>query len=111
MAEVNLVINSRNYSVSCDDGQEQRLMDLAHYVDQRMKDISRSGAAHNENHLLVLTSLILADELYEVRDNLGDLNQHLQAGQGFKEEEAAIAHAIDLLADRIDHIAGRIQKA
>lgn len=110
MAEVNLVINGRNYSVSCDDGQEQRLMDLAHYVDQRMKEIAKSGAANNEMHLLVLTSLILADEIFDLKDNLGSVDDHLNDGEHFKQQEAVIASAIDQLADRIDHIATRIQK-
>lgn len=111
MSEVNLVINGRNYSVSCDDGQEQRLMDLAHYVDQRMKDIAKSGAANSEMHLLVLTSLILADEIFELKDNLGTLDDELNGADSYKNQEAVIASAIDQLADRIDHIATRIQKA
>jgi len=111
VAEVNLVIHGRNYNLSCDDGQEQRLADLAHYVDQRMKEIAKSGAAVNESHLFVLTSLIMADEVYDLKQNAENgAAMQAQNGESFKQEEAAIAHAIDQLADRIDHIADRIQK-
>lgn len=112
MAEVNLVIHGRNYTISCDDGQEQRLMDLANNIDQRMKEISKSGAANNEMHLLVLTSLIMADEIFDLKENLNQVGQHAhEAGESFQQQEVAIANAIDHLADRIDYIAERVQKA
>ncbi len=112
MAEITLTINGRNFGISCDDGQEQRVMDLGHYVDGRLKDISRAGAASNEAHLLVLTSLMLADEVYDLRSQVGDLDELTQPGSGSAEkDELVIAQAIDHLAERIDTIAGRIQKA
>jgi len=49
MAQVTLTINGRNYGITCDDGQEQRVMDLGHYVDERIKALSKAGAASNEN--------------------------------------------------------------
>ncbi len=107
MAEVTLTINGRNYGISCDDGQEQRVVDLGHYVDSRMKDISRSGAASNDTHLLVLTALMLADESFDARQN-ADQNGQAAAPQ---EDELVIARVIDQLADRIDTIADRMAQA
>lgn len=122
MAEVNVVINGRTYNISCDEGQQQRVLDLGHYVDQKIKDIARSGAATNENHLLVLASLILADEVYDLMSN-AEAQQAPQAqaqpaaesktnGSAQKaEEDAVIVGAIKQLASRIDNVAGRLQKA
>ena len=70
MAEVNLTINGRNYGIACDDGQERRVQALGQYVDQRLKEIARAGAASNESHLLFLTSIILADEIFDLKDGL-----------------------------------------
>lgn len=111
MGEVNLMINGRSYGVSCDDGQEQRVLDLGRYVDLRMKEISRAGAAANESHLMVLTALMMADEISDLRDNVGHLNHKSAQTDILMQEEAVIAQAIDDLADRIDLIATRIQKA
>ncbi len=111
MAEITLTINGRNFGISCDDGQEQRVMDLGHYVDGRLKDISRAGAASNEAHLLVLTSLMLADEVYDLRNQVSNLGGEDQNVEAIKQDELVIAQAIDHLAERIDTIAGRIQKA
>ncbi len=111
MAEVNITINGRNFGISCEDGQEQRVQDLSSYVDGRLKDIARAGAATNESHLLVLTSLLLADEIYDLRNETAAANANLQNAQAGQTDEAAVAHAIEDLASRIDRIASRIQSA
>lgn len=115
MSEVTLKINNRGYSLACDDGQEQRLVDLGHYVDSHLQDIAAAGAATNEAHLLVLTSLVLADEIFELRDTVAQLQDSMSrnvdapsTGRS-EEEEALISEAIDHLASKIEHIAARIQ--
>jgi cell division protein ZapA len=110
MAEVNLKINGRSYGISCDDGQEQRVMDLGHYVDQRIKEISKSGAGSNEAHLLVLTALMMADEIFDLRDQSHDFQEQMHNVSHLQQHEEAVAQAIETLADRIDHIAERMQK-
>lgn len=115
MAEVNLRINGNNYGISCDDGQEGRVQQLGQYVDDRLRDIAKSGAASNNSHLLVLTSLVLADEIHELSDSLRQAQHHQTAQQHpanhfSQEDEAQIAHAIDTLASRIENIAGNLQK-
>ena len=62
MSEVNISIHGRIYEIGCDSGQEGRIVDLAAYIDQRLHQISRSGAAYNDSHLLILTALVLTDE-------------------------------------------------
>ncbi len=111
MSEVNITINGRSFGISCEDGQEQRVADLSHYVDSRLKDIAKAGAASNEAHLLVLTTLLLADEVFDLRNDVGSMSQNLETAQANENNEAAVAHAIDDLADRIDRIASRIQNA
>ena len=110
MAEISITINGRNYGIACDDGQEKRVVELARYVDTRLREIARAGAATNESHLLVLTSIILADEIADMKAQGA---QSPGATMGVKmtdEEEEAIVSAIDLLASRIDAIAGNLQK-
>lgn len=111
MGEVNLTINGRNFGVSCDDGQEQRVLDLGHFVDQKMKEIAKAGAANNESHLLVLTALMMADEIHDLRDNISTLGQQVHQSEAVQHDEVMIAQAIDQMAERIDLIADRIQKA
>jgi cell division protein ZapA len=115
MAEVNLKINGRSYPILCDDGQEQRVLGLADYINQRLNDIKSAGAADSENHLLVLTSLIMADEVHELRDNLATAEQLLnengvEAPAISSQDETSIAEAINSLANRIALVADQIQQ-
>ena len=110
MAEVNVTINGRTFGIACDDGQEQRVLDLGKYVDERLREISKAGAAHNDAHLLVLTSLVLADEVFDL------LETEEKSGNGAngsinRDEERKFISVIDTLASRIDGIAGNLQKA
>lgn len=70
MSEITISINGRNYDITCDKGQEGRVLDLATYVDQRVREISQSGAAYNDSHLLVLATLFLSNELLEAREGV-----------------------------------------
>lgn len=111
MGQVNLSINGKNFGMQCDDGQEQRVLDLGTYVDSKIQNIAAAGAASNENHLLVLTSLMLADEVHELRENLAALGEHVESKENQDEQDKLVSEAIDTLAARIDSIASRIQKA
>lgn len=115
MADISITINGRNYGIACDDGQERRVKELASYVDARVREIARSGAASTESHLLVLTSIILADEIADLRAAGAQYQQPpvQTAPVGIsmsQDDEEAIVSAIDLLAARIDSIASNLQK-
>jgi cell division protein ZapA len=116
MAQVTLNINGKDYGIACDEGQEQRVIDLAHYIDEKVKTMIQSGAAKTENHALVLASLIIADEHFDLLDsattsnaNSGMADHMSQKNQA--EDEARIAHSISTLADRIDAVAEKMKAA
>ncbi len=113
MAEVNVIINGRNYGIACDDGQEQRVMDLGRYVDARLKDIAKSGAASTESHLLVLTALVLSDEIFDLKDGMRAVERQQKQPAGIRmteQDEGDLVNIIEHLAARIDSIAGNLQK-
>jgi len=119
MAEVTLKINGRGYSMTCDDGQEQRLFDLGDFVNNRLGDIARAGAANSESHLLVLTSLVMADEVFELRQELNMMHERMnemsyqaeQRSHGGVEDEALVVHALNHLAERLERISTRVERA
>ncbi|MGH7120104.1 MAG: cell division protein ZapA [Acetobacteraceae bacterium] len=67
MAEVSVRINGYVYSVGCEDGQETHLQAMAAEVDGRITSIKAVGAQSGEARLLMLASLLLADELHDMR--------------------------------------------
>lgn len=110
MGEVSLNINGRQYDMECDDGQEERVYALGDYVDAKIAEIAAAGAAGNEEHLLVLASLMLTDEVFELRENInGNAGTNTNSDAIGNEEE--IAKSIENLAGKIEKIAARIQKA
>lgn len=116
MAEVSISINGRSYDIACDNGQEGRIVALASYVDQKVQQIARSGGAWNEAHLLVLASLVLADEVFEERElaSARPAPRHAAAPAApavNKEEEQILVSALSDLAKRIEGIAQKVQAA
>ena len=121
MAEVTIYINGRSYDIACDNGQEGRIVDLAAYIDQRLQQISRSGAAYNDAHLTVLTSLVLADELFETREQLNAVPRTPRAAAPVaapvaapavsKEEETAVLKVLEQLTRRIEGVVSRVAQA
>lgn len=116
MAEVDIRINGKQFSIACDDGQEQRVVDLAHFVDGRVKDMAAAGAGTNESHLLVLTSIVMADELFNAQDAASTGGQKpaatmpANAIQITRDDETAIVNAMDQIAKRVEELTGNLQK-
>lgn len=69
MAQVTIRINGYAYTVGCEDGQEGHLARMAGEIEQRIDNIKRIGGQSGEARLLMLASLLLADELHDLRSN------------------------------------------
>lgn len=112
MSEVSISINGRAYEIGCDPGQEGRIVDLAAYIDQRLEQIARSGAAYNDAHLMVLTALVLADEVFDEREKQSVPQRRSAAPAApapSKEDEQVVVRLLDQITQRIDGIAQRVQ--
>lgn len=75
MAQITIVINSREYAIACDDGQEAYTLKLAAMLDEKARQLTAGGAHINENMLLAMVGLLLADELAEMRRKYAGLQQ------------------------------------
>ncbi|MDX1711830.1 MAG: cell division protein ZapA [Rhodovibrionaceae bacterium] len=106
MATVSLEINGRSYDVACEDGQEEHLRKLGRMIDDRMRNLVASVGQVGEARLLMMTSLIMADELQEAGAGAGSAGR----ADGGGADEAAAA-AVERLAEKIEHIAARLEDA
>jgi len=106
MAQVTITINGRNYPVACNSGEEGRIGELARYVDGKVKAFAKEFGAVGEARLLLLTALVLADELAEAREAQ---NGHHAAGNSAAPAAESLAGGIDDLAERIEAIAARLE--
>ncbi len=108
MAQVSVRINGRSYDVACDDGQEERLTNLAQYVDERVREIAGSVGQIGEQRLLVMTSLLIADELSDMHEKQGK-GQTPAVVETTPEPGSIAAAEGDLLAENMESMANRIE--
>ncbi len=111
MPEISLNINERNYQVTCDDGQEAHLRKLAGHLDERIQGLVGAVGQVGEGRLLVMASLMVADDLFEAYKENHALKAAnggaAQAGPGEGGEGAAAA-ALEACAQHIETIAARL---
>ncbi len=69
MAQVTITINSREYAIACEDGQELRILQLSRILDEKAKLLTDGSTQVSENMLLTMVALLLADELSELKKN------------------------------------------
>ena len=124
MGEINISVNGKNYGIACDDGQEERVRELGRYVDERVKSLGNAGGATSENQNLVLTAIILADEIADLRNYIDQSGAEGQQGEPrvevrevqvppaiSEEDEAKFVNTVETLANRIEVLATRLAKA
>lgn len=114
MPQVDVTINGRHYQIACDEGQEAHLAQLASYVDDRVQELVAAIGQVGDARLLVMTSLLVADELSEAYATL------TEAGLGPRtdglgpisigDREDAIAARIEQMAERIESIAAGLER-
>ncbi|HTR16883.1 MAG TPA: cell division protein ZapA [Acetobacteraceae bacterium] len=78
MAQVTVRINGYAYTVGCEDGQEAHLQRMSEQVESRINSIKALGGQSGEARLLVLASLLMADELHDLNIEVN----RLRAGMG-----------------------------
>ena len=67
MAQITITINSREYAIACEDGQEGHILQLSRMLDEKAKLLGEGANQINESMLLAMVGLLLADELSEMK--------------------------------------------
>ncbi|MBC92602.1 MAG: cell division protein ZapA [Rhodospirillaceae bacterium] len=99
MSQVEITINGRQYRVSCEDGQEEHLTELAKYFDGKMHGLIEEVGQIGDTSLMVMAGLLIADEL-------SDAKQELDQSQKFSEK--TYISKINLLAQKIETLANTL---
>ena len=110
MAQVDVAINGKSYRIACDDGQEDHLLQLAAFVDQRIQELVASVGQVGDARLLVMASLLISDELSETFSNLNSVDDN-GAVDAEAEAEQVLAQTTEALAQRIELIAEKLEPA
>ena len=66
MANVNIKFNGKDYLLSCDDGQEANLKELASHLNKKFNELKSNLGNIGENKLLLISSIKVVDEYYDL---------------------------------------------
>lgn len=107
MSHITVKINGYSYTLGCEDGQEQHLIAMAEQVEGRIASIRALGGNTGEARLLVLATLLMADELHDTKIELDTL----RAAAGPSPDSAAMRPARkDVEAKRLGRLALRAEQ-
>ena len=119
MAQVNVKISGKTYRMACDDGEEERLADLAERLNNAIEQLRGRFGEIGDQRLTVMAAIMFADQyvetarrLHEIEAEVASLGQaHADAVRRQALADAGTAGAIEAVAGRVESIAARISSA
>ena len=118
MAHVSVTINSRQYRMACDDGQEHHLSRLANELDQRISHLRATFGEIGDMRLTVMAALTVADELAEAGRRIARLEEEAGALQDARivaskrtsSTQTAVVSALNGAAERIEALTKKLNQ-
>jgi cell division protein ZapA len=119
VSAVDVTINGRQFRMACEDGQEDRLRQLADGLDARIDDLRQRFGDVGEARLTIMAAMMTADELAEARASVRALQAELAAtrtapsanSDDARRAEGLAAAALHAAAERIEKIAQGLNRA
>ena len=102
MPQVDVAINGRTYQIACGDGEEAHLAQLGEYIDRRVKELVAAVGQVGDSRLLVMVSLMIADELAETYAELKKTTTEAESAVSPQQLEDRVAEIVDAAAARIE---------
>jgi cell division protein ZapA len=110
MGQVTVTINGRPYDIACDDGQEEHVRGLAGYLDERVAGLVGGMGQVGDARLLVMASLLIADELVEAVREIEAMKTRTEADTE-AEVMARESEGIQALSSHLEELAARLERA
>ena len=97
MANVIVKFNQQDYHLACQAGEGERLAMLAEYVNDKAGQIAKAMGSVSDIRLLLMTAILLADELDEARQGKPLAVDDAQVSADHMEK--TLAHALKRIED------------
>ena len=102
MANVNIKFNGKDYLLSCDDGQEENLKELADHLSKKFNELKSNLGSIGENKLLLISSIKVVDEYYALVKKINSKKREFNnLSEKFKELKSLV---IDYKKDKDNEI-------
>lgn len=109
MAKADISINGKRYMVSCEDGQENKLLRLSERFDSRVGEMSAALGDIGTERLFLAAALSIIDELEEAETLKADLEAESETRLAALENTTM--KALVEAAERIERMSGRVEDA
>ncbi len=70
MANVDIKFNNKDYLLSCDDGQEENLKELAYHLDSKYNELKKNLGNIGESKLLLITAIQMVDDYFDLNKKI-----------------------------------------
>ncbi len=105
MGQVSVDIGGRNYLLSCRDGDEAHLKQLAGGIADKAEGLTQSLGPMSEARLLLMAALMVADELHDAR------NGKAPSWIPPRSNDAEVADRLAALLQRAERLAALLERA
>lgn len=119
MPLVNVMVNSRAYTIACDEGEEEHLRDLAKHVDGKVRELLETVGQVGDLKLLLMAALLITDDYFDAVhrlesrakefDDLSSSSNDAKTKLGSVETRAA--GMLEAAKKRVGDIAARLAEA
>ncbi|MFN7038039.1 MAG: cell division protein ZapA [Alphaproteobacteria bacterium] len=99
---VNITIRNSTYQIACDEGQEEKVKAYAINLDKRVKNLSSNFPKANDLMLLIMSGLIMENEIKELSENPNKINN--------TNSDLAVTETINAVSDYVETLAKRLEK-
>ncbi len=111
MANINIKFNNKDYLLSCDDGQEEDLINLTKFLDKKYSDLREKLGNIGENKLLLITSIQVIDEYFDLKKRVTSQKESFEnLSNKFKEMKSLIVDYKDGKETEISKLNTEIDK-
>tara|TARA_Y100001970_G_scaffold139877_1_gene172170 strand:- start:5956 stop:6402 length:447 start_codon:yes stop_codon:yes gene_type:complete len=111
MANINIKFNNKDYLLSCDDGQEEDLINLTKFLDKKYSDLRDKLGNIGENKLLLITSIQVIDEYFDLKKRVTSQKESFEnLSNKFKEMKSLIVDYKDGKETEISKLNTEIDK-
>ena len=102
MGQISVTLNGRTYRLECGEGEEAHLIELAEYLGTHVKDMKRKFGQVGDDRLILMASLVVLDELWELRRQMAQMK--IAMAEARREDLAgrvsSVAQRLELLNER-----------
>jgi len=111
MANVDIKFNNKDYLLSCDDGQEKNLKELAKHLDSKYKELKKNLGNIGESKLLLITAIQMVDDYFDLNKKIDSKkNDFEKLSIKFKELRSLAINYKDQKEQEIEKLKSELSK-